>query len=108
MALFKVEKKPPRAGAAGKWDVVIGEDMCKACGFCLSTVPPCVRVPEGAQQARLVPHVRGARGELHRLHAVLPDLPGLLHRGRVKAGVALKSDGVAQSGAQSERSREDN
>jgi 2-oxoglutarate ferredoxin oxidoreductase subunit delta len=24
---------------AGKWDVVIGEDMCKACGFCMSVCP---------------------------------------------------------------------
>src|SRR5438034_249990 len=38
MALFKLEKKAPR-GPAGKWDVVVGEDMCKACGFCLSVCP---------------------------------------------------------------------
>jgi len=40
MALFKVEKKPPKSMAqAGKWDVVIAEDMCKACGFCQSVCP---------------------------------------------------------------------
>ena len=38
MALFKLEKKAPR-GAAGRWDVVVGEDMCKACGFCLNVCP---------------------------------------------------------------------
>ena len=38
MPLFKTEKKPSR-GPAGKWDVVIGEDMCKACGFCLAVCP---------------------------------------------------------------------
>ena len=39
MALFKLEKKPPRTAQAGKWDVVIAEDMCKACGFCLNVCP---------------------------------------------------------------------
>ena len=39
MALFKAEKKAPRVGTAGKWDVVIGEDMCKACGFCMHVCP---------------------------------------------------------------------
>jgi 2-oxoglutarate ferredoxin oxidoreductase subunit delta len=39
MALFKTEKKPPRPGTAGRWDVVIGEDMCKACGFCMHVCP---------------------------------------------------------------------
>ena len=39
MALFKTEKKAPSAGTAGKWDVVIGEDMCKARGFCMSVCP---------------------------------------------------------------------
>jgi len=39
MALFKTEKKAPRPGTAGKWDVVIGEDMCKACGFCMHICP---------------------------------------------------------------------
>jgi 2-oxoglutarate ferredoxin oxidoreductase subunit delta len=40
MALFKAAKKPPRPTTpAGKWDVVIGEDMCKACGFCQSVCP---------------------------------------------------------------------
>jgi len=38
MPLFKPEKKPSR-GPAGRWDVVIGEDMCKACGFCLGVCP---------------------------------------------------------------------
>ena len=38
MALFKTEKKAPK-GAAGLWDVVVGEDMCKACGFCLNVCP---------------------------------------------------------------------
>lgn len=38
MALFKAEKKPPR-GPAGRWDVVVAEDMCKACGFCLAVCP---------------------------------------------------------------------
>ena len=37
--MFKTEKKAPRAGTAGRWDVVIGEDMCKACGFCLHVCP---------------------------------------------------------------------
>ena len=39
MALFKTAKNAPKAGTAGKWDVVIGEDMCKACGFCLNVCP---------------------------------------------------------------------
>jgi NAD-dependent dihydropyrimidine dehydrogenase PreA subunit len=38
MALFKPEKRAP-TGRSGKWDVVIGEDMCKACGFCLHICP---------------------------------------------------------------------
>jgi len=38
MPLFKAEKKAPR-GPAGRWDVVIGEEMCKACGFCLNVCP---------------------------------------------------------------------
>ena len=38
MALFKADKKAPK-GPAGRWDVVIGEDMCKACGFCLNVCP---------------------------------------------------------------------
>ena len=38
MALFKAEKKAPR-GAAGKWDVVVGEDLCKACSFAWRTTP---------------------------------------------------------------------
>jgi 2-oxoglutarate ferredoxin oxidoreductase subunit delta len=39
MALFKLEKKPPRPAQAGRWDVIVTEDMCKACGFCLSVCP---------------------------------------------------------------------
>ena len=38
MPLFKADKKPSR-GPAGRWDVVISEDMCKACGFCLAVCP---------------------------------------------------------------------
>ena len=32
MALFKREKKPPK-GPAGRWNVVVGEEMCKAWGW---------------------------------------------------------------------------
>jgi NAD-dependent dihydropyrimidine dehydrogenase PreA subunit len=38
MPLFKPEKIAPR-GPAGRWDVVVGEEMCKACGFCLQICP---------------------------------------------------------------------
>jgi len=38
MALFKAEKKEFKKNA-GKWDVVVSEDMCKACGFCLHICP---------------------------------------------------------------------
>jgi NAD-dependent dihydropyrimidine dehydrogenase PreA subunit len=38
VALFKVEKIAPR-GPAGKWNVLVAEDMCKACGFCQSVCP---------------------------------------------------------------------
>lgn len=38
MALFKTEKKAPK-GPAGRWDVVVAEEMCKACGFCLNVCP---------------------------------------------------------------------
>ena len=38
MPLFKPEKKQISQNA-GKWDVVISEDMCKACGFCLHICP---------------------------------------------------------------------
>jgi|SRR5712691_3031743 len=38
MPLFKADKKPPK-GPAGRWDVVVGEEMCKACGFCLAVCP---------------------------------------------------------------------
>ena len=36
--LFKPEKRAPK-GPAGRWDVVVGEEMCKACGFCLHICP---------------------------------------------------------------------
>jgi 2-oxoglutarate ferredoxin oxidoreductase subunit delta len=38
MALFKPENWAP-TGRSGQWDVVVGEDMCKACGFCLHICP---------------------------------------------------------------------
>jgi NAD-dependent dihydropyrimidine dehydrogenase PreA subunit len=38
MPLFKPEKKSPK-GPAGRWDVVVSGDMCKACGFCLGVCP---------------------------------------------------------------------
>jgi 2-oxoglutarate ferredoxin oxidoreductase subunit delta len=38
VALFKLEKKAPK-GPAGKWDVLVAEGMCKACGFCLNVCP---------------------------------------------------------------------
>ena len=38
MPLFKLDKKQITQNA-GKWDVVISEDMCKACGFCLHICP---------------------------------------------------------------------
>jgi len=39
MALFRDEKIEPPSGKAGKWDVVLTEDMCKACSFCVSICP---------------------------------------------------------------------
>lgn len=39
MALFRTEKIQPSPGKAGKWDVVVNEDMCKACSFCISICP---------------------------------------------------------------------
>jgi 2-oxoglutarate ferredoxin oxidoreductase subunit delta len=39
MALFKAEKKAAKRTVAGQWDVVVSEDMCKACGFCLHVCP---------------------------------------------------------------------
>jgi NAD-dependent dihydropyrimidine dehydrogenase PreA subunit len=38
MPLFKPDKKQV-AQNAGKWDVIVSEDMCKACGFCLGICP---------------------------------------------------------------------
>jgi 2-oxoglutarate ferredoxin oxidoreductase subunit delta len=38
MPLFKPEKKEFKKNA-GKWDVILSEDMCKACGFCLNICP---------------------------------------------------------------------
>jgi NAD-dependent dihydropyrimidine dehydrogenase PreA subunit len=38
MPLFKPEKKA-FAKHAGKWNVVLSEEMCKACGFCLHICP---------------------------------------------------------------------
>jgi len=38
MPLFKAEKKAFKKNA-GKWDVLVSEDMCKACGFCLHICP---------------------------------------------------------------------
>ena len=38
MALFKAEKKQFTKNA-GKWEVLISEEMCKACGFCLNACP---------------------------------------------------------------------
>lgn len=39
MALFRNEKIDPPPGKAGKWNVVVNEDMCKACSFCISICP---------------------------------------------------------------------
>jgi NAD-dependent dihydropyrimidine dehydrogenase PreA subunit len=38
VALFKTGKKAAK-GSAGRWDVAVAEDMCKACGFCLHVCP---------------------------------------------------------------------
>ncbi len=38
MPLFRVDKKPA-PDAAGRWDVVVAEEMCKACSFCLNICP---------------------------------------------------------------------
>jgi NAD-dependent dihydropyrimidine dehydrogenase PreA subunit len=38
MSLFKPEKKQI-AKNAGVWDVVLNEDMCKACKYCISICP---------------------------------------------------------------------
>lgn len=39
MALFKPEKRAPKKAVAGRWDVLVAGDMCKACGFCLHICP---------------------------------------------------------------------
>jgi len=39
VALFKTGKMEPPPGKAGKWDVVVTENMCKACSFCISICP---------------------------------------------------------------------
>jgi 2-oxoglutarate ferredoxin oxidoreductase subunit delta len=39
MALFRDAKIEPRPGKAGKWNVVLEEDMCKACSFCIAICP---------------------------------------------------------------------
>ena len=39
MSLFRETKIAPAAGKAGKWNVLVMEDMCKACSFCLSICP---------------------------------------------------------------------
>jgi len=39
MPLFREEKIEPRPEKAGKWDVAVREDMCKACRFCISVCP---------------------------------------------------------------------
>ncbi len=38
-SLFRTEKIEPPPGKAGKWNVVVSEDMCKACSFCISICP---------------------------------------------------------------------
>jgi 2-oxoglutarate ferredoxin oxidoreductase subunit delta len=37
--IFRSEKVEPKPGKAGKWNVFVTEDMCKACSFCLSICP---------------------------------------------------------------------
>ena len=39
MSMFRAEKMEPRPGKSGKWDVVLREDMCKACRFCINICP---------------------------------------------------------------------
>jgi NAD-dependent dihydropyrimidine dehydrogenase PreA subunit len=39
MSMFRAEKMEPRSGKSGKWDVVVWEDICKACRFCISICP---------------------------------------------------------------------
>lgn len=38
-SLFRTEKIEPPPGKAGKWNVVVSEEMCKACSFCISICP---------------------------------------------------------------------
>lgn len=38
-SLFRTEKIEPPPGKAGKWKVLVSEDMCKACSFCISLCP---------------------------------------------------------------------
>ncbi len=38
-SLFRSDKIEPPPGKAGKWDVVVNEDMCKACSFCIAICP---------------------------------------------------------------------
>jgi 2-oxoglutarate ferredoxin oxidoreductase subunit delta len=38
-SLFRTEKIEPPSGKAGKWNVIVSEDMCKACSFCISICP---------------------------------------------------------------------
>ena len=38
MPLFKLDKKQITRHA-GRWKVVLSEDMCNACGFCLNICP---------------------------------------------------------------------
>lgn len=39
MGLFRGEKIDPPPGKAGKWNVIVKEEMCKACNFCISICP---------------------------------------------------------------------
>lgn len=39
MGLFKTEKMEPPPEKSGKWDLVVTEDMCKACSFCIAICP---------------------------------------------------------------------
>ena len=38
-SLFRIEKIQPPAGKAGKWNVILAEDYCKACNFCQMICP---------------------------------------------------------------------
>jgi 2-oxoglutarate ferredoxin oxidoreductase subunit delta len=39
MSLFRPNKINPPAGKSGKWNVVVTEEMCKACSFCIGMCP---------------------------------------------------------------------